>query len=165
MNIPNVNHTVNYVVHAYRQAPWRVQRQWIGTFLLVVLGFAMVAALYLDVTAQAGITGRQIQDLSAQMIAVQNTTADLQTKLAELTSNQAMEERAQTLGYLPVDQNQIEYVMVPGYVEPKPDIPVGAPALRPSAPSIPPQYTESLLEWFDQRLHTLPSTDPSGVAP
>ena len=99
------------------------------------------------------------------MIAVQNTTADLQTKLAELTSNQAMEERAQTLGYLPVDQNQIEYVMVPGYVEPKPDIPVGAPALRPSAPSIPPQYTESLLEWFDQRLHTLPPMDPSGVAP
>lgn len=162
MNISNVNHTVNYVVHAYRQAPWRVQRQWIGTFLLAVLGLGMVASLYLDVTAQAGITGRQIQNMSAQMIVVQNSTADLQTKLAELTSNQAMEQRAQTLGYLPVEQSQIDYVVVPGYVQPQPDILVAAPSLRPSAPSLPPQYTESLLDWLDQNLHTLP---PSEVAP
>ncbi len=50
------------IIHAYKQAPWRVQRQWIGVFLLAVIGAAMVAALYLDVTAHAALAGRQIQE-------------------------------------------------------------------------------------------------------
>ena len=36
------------IIHAYKQAPWRIQRQWVGAFLLVVTGIAMVAALFLD---------------------------------------------------------------------------------------------------------------------
>ena len=158
MNIQNVNHTVHYFVHAYRQAPWRIQRQWIGMFLLAVLGLAMVAALYLDVTAQAAIAGRAIQDTSAEMIAAQHNNGDLQTKLAELTSTTAMEERAQALGYQSVDASQLEYVIVPGYSAPKPAILTGAPLLQPAAPSIPPEYTQSLLEWLDQRLRA-PTAD------
>ncbi len=47
------------IIHAYRQAPWRVQRQWIGAFLLLLIGAAMIAALYLDVTARAAVAGRE----------------------------------------------------------------------------------------------------------
>lgn len=163
MNIPNVNHTVNYFVHAYKQAPWRIQRQWIGTFLLAVLGLAMVAALYLDVTAQAAISGREIQDMMNEMIAVQRTNADLETKLAELTSTTTIEQRALSLGYEPVDSGQIEYVVVAGYAPPKPAILDGAPALQPSAPSISPEYTQSLLEWLDQHLRTPPGASTAGA--
>ena len=53
MNIPNVNH----YIHAYKIAPWRVQRQWIGNALLAVVALAMVSTLYLDVTSQAAIAG------------------------------------------------------------------------------------------------------------
>src|SRR5512140_1594565 len=102
MNIPNVNHTLHTFVFAYRQAPWRLQRQWLGTFLLVVLGIAMVSSLYLDVTAQAAISGRAIQGLTSDIITVQHTNGDLQTRLAELTSNEAMQRRALDLGYEPM---------------------------------------------------------------
>ena len=37
--------TINSIHYAYKQAPWRIQRQWISTFLLIVLGLAMIAAL------------------------------------------------------------------------------------------------------------------------
>ena len=164
MNIPTVNHTVNYFVHAYKQAPWRIQRQWVGAFLLAMLGLAMVAALYLDVTSQAAISGRGIQDLTNEMIAVQNNSADLQTKLAELTSTNSMEQRALSLGYEPITSDQIEYVYVPGYITPKPAILAGAPALRPSAPSIPPEYTESLIEWLDRRLGSPSVISLTGVS-
>ena len=56
MNIPNVNH----YIHAYKIAPWRVQRQWIGNALLMVVALAMISTLYLDVTSQAAIAGREI---------------------------------------------------------------------------------------------------------
>jgi hypothetical protein len=164
MNLPNVNHTVNFYVHAYKQAPWRIQRQWIGTFMLAVLGLAMVAALYLDVTSQAAISGRAIQDLTAEMIANQHANADLETKLAELTSISSMEVRSQTLSFKSIDSSQMKYLVVPGYTAPIPEILVSASALRPSAPSIPPEYTESLIDWFDQRLRSTSTTSLIGVS-
>ncbi len=69
---------VGYLVHAYRQAPWRIQRQWMGAFLLGVLGIAMVSSLYLDVTAQAAIAGREIQGLTIDIVSIQQGNADLQ---------------------------------------------------------------------------------------
>src|SRR5512146_3160737 len=100
---------VGYLVHAYRQAPWRLQRQWMGAFLLGVLGIAMISSLYLDVTAQAAFAGRQIQNLSSDIVTTQQGNADLQTKLAVATSNDTMERRAQDLGYEPVDPTQMQY--------------------------------------------------------
>ena len=56
--------TVTNLFDTYRMAPWRIQRQWIVNFLLAVVSLAMVAALYLDVTARADIAGREIQNLT-----------------------------------------------------------------------------------------------------
>jgi len=154
---------VDYLVHAYRQAPWRIQRQWLGGFLLAVLGIAMVASLYLDVTAQAAISGRQIQNLTSDIITTQQGNADLQTKLAELDSSSSMEARAQRLGYQPVDPTQLQYIVVPGYAAPKPDILAVAPAFRPSAPSIPPEYTESLIQWLQDTLRVNPGMSMTGI--
>jgi hypothetical protein len=164
MNLSNVNHAVDYLVFAYKQAPWRIQRQWLGTFLLAVLGIAMVAALYLDVTAHAAIAGRQIQDMSIEVIGVQHANGDLQTKLAELTSSTSMEQRAQKLGYTAIDPSQMQYVLVPGYVAPTPDILAAAPALMPSAPSIPPGYTESLIDWLNRGLRTPGISSVTGIS-
>ena len=155
---------VGYLVHAYRQAPWRIQRQWMGAFLLGVLGIAMVSSLYLDVTAQAAISGREIQGLSSDIAAIQQQNGDLQTRLAEATSNASMERRAEDLGYEPVDPTTMEYIIVPGYEPPQAKILAGAPALRPSAPSIPPEYTQSLIEWLQDALRPAPSLSLSGAS-
>ncbi len=155
---------VDYLVHAYRQAPWRIQRQWLGGFLLAVLGIAMVASLYLDVTAQAGISGREIQGLTSDIISIQQGNADLQTKLAELDSSSNMEQRAQRLGYQPVDPSQLQYIVVPGYTPPQPDILALTPIFRPSAPTIPPEYTESLIEWLQNELRVNPGVSMTGVS-
>ena len=144
---------VNIFVYAYKQAPWRIQRQWIGMFLLTVLGLAMVASLYLDITAQAALAGREIQNLSADITTIQQSNADLETRIAALTSTHTMEQRATTLGYQPLDSNQVQFIVVPGYSAPQ-SIPLAsAPSPRTSAATIEPEYTQSLLDWLDQRLH------------
>jgi cell division protein FtsB len=156
--------TIHVIHYAYKQAPWRIQRQWISSFLLIVLGLAMIAALYLDVSARAALTGRDIQDLSANIIAIQQSNADLETRIAELTSNQAMEKRAQALNYQPVQANQVQFIIVPGYIAPQPANLVAAPLLQPSAPTIRPEFTQSLLDWFDQRLRTPISVSTLGIS-
>ncbi len=164
--MPHVSHAVEHLIHAYAQAPWRIQRQRIGALLLAAVGLAMVAALYLDVTSRAAITGRHIQELTRETITVQHDSSALESKLAELTSSKAMEDRAQAAGYEAIDTSQLEYIVVAGYTEPKPDILAGAIALRPSAPKLPPEYTESLIAWLSQRLGTLrsPASGLAGVS-
>jgi cell division protein FtsL len=145
---------INHFTHAYSQAPWRVQRQWISVFLLVVLGFGMIASLYLMVTSQAAIVGREIQDLRAEITTTENSIADLQTELARLTSKNEMERRAYELGFRPVEPEEVEYLYVPGYITHMGAMLAEAPELQPSTPNMPPEYTQSLLDWLDESLQT-----------
>lgn len=148
MNIPNVNH----YIHAYRIAPWRIQRQWIGNALLMVVVFAMVAALYLNVTSRTAIAGREIQDLMSSIAASQQVSSDLHSQLASLTSSTAFEQRAREMGYRPVEPNELEYLVVPGYVEPA-SVNFSSNALpQLSALTIPPEYNQSLLDWLDENI-------------
>ena len=148
MNIQNVHH----LVHAYKIAPWRVNRQWVGFALLVVVALAMISALYLDVTSQAAIAGREIQDLTASITVNQQVSRDLETQLATLTSASAMEQRALALGFRPMATGEAEYLVVPGYSVLEPDILSSAQLPQLSALSIPPEYNESLLDWMDAKI-------------
>jgi hypothetical protein len=156
--------TIDVIHYAYKQAPWRIQRQWISAFLLIVLGVSMIAAFYLDVTARAALKGREIQSLSADIITIQQSDADLETRIATLTSNRAMEARAIALNYQPIQSNQMQFIIVPGYVSPRPSTFISAPPLRPSSPTIPPEYTQSLLDWIDQYLRRPLSVSAMGAS-
>lgn len=139
------------IIHAYKQAPWRVQRQWIGAFLLIVIGAAMIAALYLDVTARAAVAGREIQELRSQVTTVQRANADLETQLANLTSTAEMQRRALQMGYRPIKPGELDYVPVPGFVVPEPAILLAADDAPARVQTLPFEYTQSLLEWFGDR--------------
>lgn len=140
------------IIHAYKQAPWRIQRQWVGAFLLFVIGTAMIAALYLDVTARAAVAGREIQEMRFEIIAIQRANADLETRLAKMTSTAEMERRARALGYRPIQPGELDYVAVPGFVAPEPDILLAAEDVTVPEPSLPYEYSQSLLEWFGEQI-------------
>lgn len=155
---------VTHFTHAYRQAPWRVQRQWAGAFLLGALALAMISALYLDVTAQAAIVGREIQTLQVETTGIQHDNADLQTRLAELLSTDNMEARALAMGFRPAEAGEIHYLIVPGYVRSK-GVSLAVTEPTAPAPTTPPEYTQSLLEWLSEYLQPPASGLAGGVLP
>lgn len=155
---------VTHLTHAYRQAPWRVQRQWAGAFLLGVLALAMISALYLDVTSQTAILGREIQTLQYDASETERENADMQTRLASLLSTNTMEARAQAMGFRPAEAGEIQYLVVPGYVR---STGVSLAVTRPqtSAPSTPPEYTQSLLDWISDYLQAPANGIAGDVSP
>lgn len=155
---------VTHFTHAYRQAPWRVQRQWAGAFLLGVLALGMISALYLDVTAQAAILGREIQNLQWATAETNRASADLQSRQAALMSTKVMEARARALGFRPAGPGEIHYLAAPGYVRPA-GVTLAASSPQVAAPSTPPEYTQSLLEWIADRLQTPASGLAAGALP
>lgn len=141
------------LILAYAQSPWRKQTQFIGLFLLVLVLIALVASLYLVVSAQAATYGREIQGMQFQIQEFQRKNADLQAELAQLSSATTMEARADELGLQPALPEQIVYLKVNGYV---PRQPANlAPPVEPVAapvPGINPEFSQPLFDWLEKQV-------------
>jgi len=153
---------VTQIVQKVRQAPWRVQRQWIGLFLLALVLMAMVAGIYLNVTVRATLAGRETIALRASITTNQRVNADLETQLAGLISIEAMRRRAETMDFQPANPDDITYVAVPGYLS-QSAVDLSTPGINPPVvPIILPEYTES---WFDYFINQQASSASAGDQP
>jgi len=143
---------VTQIVQTVRQANWRVQRQWIGLFLLALVLVAMVAGIYLNITVRATLAGREIQMLQTDIANNTRTNSDYETQLASLSSVESMKKRADALGYSPADPADITYVFVPGYI-PERAVNMSSPKVEPQQGFyLLPAYTESLFDWLTRTL-------------
>ncbi len=140
-------------LHAYQQAPWRTQLQWIGIFLLILVIIAAVAGVYLSVSERAATTGRQIQNLEEEITLLEIENNDLASQLASIKSIKNMQARVEDLDMVRVDPQQALYLEIPGYV-PK-EAAVLAPPARSETRETPvllPEFTASLWDWFLSKL-------------
>jgi cell division protein FtsL len=136
-----------------RSMPLNIQRQWVILFGVMIAVVAMVAGLYLDVTARAAITGREIQNLELTITANRRANADYETDLARLLSYQVMSERAQAAGFEVVERDSIEYMVVPGYV-PVDGVQFKNAVSEKQAISAAPEFHQSLLEWLSEAVQS-----------
>ena len=158
------------LTQAYSQAPWRKQTYMIGVILLFLVCAAIIAGIYLNVTARAAAMGRQIQEMQVRVYGyhyltgstsdsnvpieeLEQNIADLNSQLAYLTSYSVMKERAGKLDLVPIDAFSSVYMEVPGYVERQTSS--LAPPPQPvvvSASGLDPQFKESLFDWVVQQV-------------
>jgi cell division protein FtsL len=143
--------SLSQIVTRVRQAPWRLQRQWVGLFLLLIVLTAMVAAVRINVTAQAGIFGRKIQIMNYEIEAASQVIANQEAELARLTSAEAMRRRAEDLGYQPATYDEITYVVVPGFSDKAP-VDLSTPGSVKPVAVIKPEYRETLFDWFTRQM-------------
>jgi hypothetical protein len=152
---------VTQIVQHVRQANWRVQRQWIGLFLLGLVAVSMVAGIYLNITVRATLAGREIQFLQSKIVDNQQANSNQETLLAGLTSYATMQQRATALNFQPVDPGNITYVVVPGYV-PQTAVDMSQPGAasqgQSQEPVVLPDYTESLFDWITSTLTSSANT-------
>lgn len=154
----------NRTIQAYRQAPWRVQLQWGGIFLLGLVAAVLIAGVYLNISAQAATAGLISKDLDQQKEDTLRTIANMRTQLALLTSQDAMEQRADALGFVDAKPENTTYMIVPGYAGRQ--TLVLAPTERTEVIQhtlIKPSYTESLWEWMFQGVLSFSESAEAGA--
>jgi cell division protein FtsL len=150
---PQLPPRLERLAQAYKETPWQKQQQWIALFLLAVIAVGLAAGLYLNITARAAIAGREIQALETEIVVNERKNADIETRLAQLLSNEALRQRASALGYQPVDMEAITYVVVPGYVAPQP-VSFGDSQAETVSATFAPEFTQSLFDWLNEQVHT-----------
>jgi len=139
------------LVAVARESGLRFQRQWVIFFVAVIGMLALLAALYLNVTASASIAGRQIQSLEIDIVTNEQVNADLETQIATLMSDSVLQQRAQVMGFVPVDRTKLEYIVVPGYFPSRPVSMVSA-AVPVEALTSSPEFNETLIDWISKQV-------------
>jgi hypothetical protein len=137
----------------YQDVPLRFQKQWISSFLVIVVVLSLVAGLYLNVTARTAIAGREIQNLEAEIVVNERANADLQTEIATLLSSNTLEGRAQAAGFVHFQRKEIEYLVVPGYFPPQ-GVKMTSPTVDPDILAMSPEFSESLFSWIVRQVET-----------
>jgi cell division protein FtsL len=143
---------VTRLVEAYQSGQFQTQRRWALLFLLMMVAVGMVAALYLSVSARSGVTGREIQYLEQAIAQNARFNADLSSNLGALLSAETLQARARALGYRPVQMDEVQYLVVPGYTpagtvdfsQPR-DVVLQDILMRP-------EYNESLIDWLNKQI-------------
>lgn len=143
---------------AYSLTPWRKQLQLIGLFLVVLVGFGLIAGVYLNVTARAATVGRQIQNYHNRIDELEFLIADLQSQLAFLTSASEMDQRAQAMGFRRASTEETIYLMVEGYTGRSPAVLASESVtyMTGSVPVLSQAFSQSLLDWIFQGLSRKP---------
>jgi len=139
---------------AYPQAPWRSQLQLLGFFLVFVVLIALIAGFYLSVSAEAAAIGREIQVMQEDIRKLEQENENLTSILGNLTSARTLTARAEEANYQSIESEEATYLLVPGYPGRSP---VSLAPTRQkeiiSAPILPDEYTESLLEWLYKNIN------------
>lgn len=144
---------VTRLVEAYQASNARTQRQWVLLFLLAMVALGMVAGMYLSVSARAAVTGREIQSLEMEISQNQRVNSDLSARLATLLSAETMQSRARTLGFRPVEKDDVQYVVIAGYVPAAP-VNLSVPQDPAQGLLVSPAFTQSLFEWLNEQMET-----------
>jgi len=141
------------ILQAYKQAPWRVQLQYIGLFLLGLVLVSAIMGIYLSISSQAATAGRRIQGLEDDMDKINNEIAALTTTLAEKTSTKAMQARAEAMGFKLMNVNQAVYLEIPGF-NPNEDLVLAPPRVNVvvEAPILREAYRTTLWDWFMEQI-------------
>jgi hypothetical protein len=137
-------------VQAFQQAPWRVQIQKIGLILSALAIFALIAGVYLSITARTYSAGVIVQDDEETIKYLKKDIENLKTIYATYSSDLIMEKRAQELGFQQPDPATFKYVVVPGYQGRQLGILKSMPQTPEQLILIRPEYKRSLWEWMFQ---------------
>jgi len=135
--------------HAFRQAPWRVQLQYVGLFLLLLIAVVVVAGIYLSISGQAAAAGLDYYNNNQEMQDLERQIADRKARLALMTSASVMEARAKELGFERIDPSHAVYMEVPGFTGKQPAVLAPPPGtLATQEPVIKSSYRQSLWDWL-----------------
>ncbi len=155
------------ITQAYENTPWRKQFQVIGLYLSVVIFLAIVASVYLEVTARATTYGRKIQGIRIDERIVEKDIQDLTSDLAKATSIEVLRERGEKLKFDLADPNAAIYLIIPGFLGDQ----YFELALDPkqlegvNQPQLPYEYTVSLVDWIKDMFGQNDFSSEVGVKP
>lgn len=125
----------------------------IGTIAFAVVFIALLASIYLAVSVKAANLGRETQEIQLEILELQRKNANLQTRLAELSSADRMRVRAEKMGFRELTSFDLEYLAVPGYIAEREAVLAPAPGTSIAiSEQYPAELNQTLFDWLQEQI-------------
>ncbi|PJF22234.1 MAG: hypothetical protein CUN56_07005 [Phototrophicales bacterium] len=139
----------SWVKHALQRSQWQPQRE-VAT--LAILGFIILLILggvYLSQVVNEATTNRRLSDLIDQRDDLERENERLRAEIARFKSVPNLQTRAESIGFVPADRGQLEYLLVEGYQPPRVDTvaPIAPPQQDPNIST----YNETFGAWLSRQ--------------
>lgn len=152
-------------VQAFKQAPWRLQVQSIGLFLLALVIVLLVSSVYLSISGRAATAGLNAYQLNLKRLDLEREIADRKAQIAIVTSSSIMEERAKAMGFERINPEEAVYVTVPEYTGKQSVILAPPPGLTEiNRVLIKGAYRQSLWDWLFSGINRLSESVSGGTS-
>jgi len=148
----NLSRQSQWLQHALRSAPWRRQSQLAAMIALALIVAIIIGALYLAQATTTSTIGRQMEELQAYREQLVRENEQIRAEIADLRSIPRLEQRANELGFSEADRDQLQYLVIPGYL---PEEPASVAPLHPVDENGLPDYDETFSGWLQQTWQTL----------
>ncbi len=139
--------------HAFKQTQLRTRVRLTSGSVLLIVVLMILGGMYLAIGANVAGAGRQVMLLETRRAELQRSNAEFTAKLADETTIDKLWERASALGFRPATPDDIEYLVIDGYIPPAPFVaprPLTSYFNRQGALS--PAYTETMVDWAERWL-------------
>jgi cell division protein FtsL len=144
------------IVQAFKQAPWRLQVQTIGLYLLGLVIVIVIASVYLSISGRAAAAGLRAYQMNLQRQDLERQIADRKSQIAILTSSMIMEQRATELGFKRITPDDVIYMEIPGYLGKQSAVLAPPPGVTESAEvAVRSIYRQSLWDWLFSGINNL----------
>jgi len=123
----------------------------LGWSVILVLA-ALVGTIYVNQASQIATVGRRVQILQNELSDLKRENAAMERQIAEAQKLERLQAAAISLGFVPANPNDIEYIIIPDYpIEVEVDD--GLEPLPTAVPLSPPPETMSEAIWLSLSQH------------
>ncbi len=144
------------IVQAFKQAPWRLQVQTIGLYLLGLVIVLVVASVYLSISGRAAAAGLRSYQMNLERLDIERQIADRKSSIAVLTSATIMEQRATEMGFKRITPEDVVYMEIPGYSGKQSAVLAPPPGITETEQmTLKSTYRQSLWDWLFSGINNL----------
>ncbi len=103
---------MDFISHCIKENRNKIGSRGMLGIISILIAFSLLGGIYLTQASHVAITGRRVQELEAQKKQLQEQNMQLMAEIAELESVQRLAQRAQELGFVRPDMEQLEFLVI-----------------------------------------------------
>ncbi len=99
----------------HKRLSWLTEAQAAVGWGIILVLLAILGTVYLSQASRIAVSGRRVQIHQNELGNLKRTEADLEKKIAEAQSLEALQAKAQAMGFIQAQPENIEYLVIPDY--------------------------------------------------
>ena len=122
---------MDFISHCIKRSRWKLEGRATIGLVIILIAFSLLGWIYLTQASYVAMTSRQVQELEAEKIRLQQENLELITDIARLEAVTALDARARELGFVPLVVEDADFLAIAPLPPAERDSPdEGPPATR-----------------------------------